>query len=84
MEPPDSPDSLFKEERVTHLVRLPKPLDERMMFRCRTKYGGNVQLYLTSLVERDVELPDLPDCTKCGFRSLAESILAHLRAGGKP
>lgn len=69
---------LYKEETVSHTVRLSKELDERMLFRAQQKHQGNVQAYFTSLVRRDVE-SELPDCNACGFKAMGEFILMRLR-----
>lgn len=72
---------LYKEETVSHTVRLSKELDERMLFRAQQKHQGSVQAYLTSLVRRDVELSELPDCNTCGFKAMGEFIILKLREG---
>lgn len=71
--------SLLKEAYVTHTFRVEEHLDTRMKFRAKQKYGGNVQAYILSLIIRDVELPDTPNCADCGFRRMAEFCIEQLR-----
>ena len=67
---------------VAHTIRLPKTLNERMLYQSRRRYGGNVQAFIMALVVQAVELPDPPDCATCGFRHLGEFVIESLRADG--
>lgn len=72
-----NPPSL-KDEHIAHTVRLPKELNQRMLFRASQRHNGNVQKYLVAIIARDAEA-EAPDCASCGYRVMGELIVARLR-----
>lgn len=73
--------ALYKETTFPHTVRLSTELHERMLFRAKERYESNVQKYLVAIIKRDTDLPDIPDCGKCGFKAMGEFIILKLREG---
>lgn len=73
----EPPDPLQKTDTVAHTIRLPPELNHRVME--RAKGHPNLNAYVLWVLTKDVVMPDVPDCSRCGYRAMGEYITEMLR-----